>query len=224
MDAKSTDQPNRRRAECGPVLNRRAVLWLGGSALALVGLGFVVRLLPDKDGILRPPGALPEDGFLAHCIKCSRCISVCPLEALSPVLITESVLAAGTPKLDFRTGYCDLCMNCVEVCPTPALEPVDKESVRLGVAEIYRDECIAWVWRGCTRCYDVCPLRAISIDDLKRPTVDAVLCNGCGLCENVCPSGTFRSYSGTEHKAIVVVPLAASGSNKAARRGLLPVE
>jgi len=211
MDGDSARQQQTSAAGRGPVLSRRAALELGGSALALVGLGGIVRLLPSKGGFLRPPGALPEEQFLAQCIKCARCIDVCPLQALSPVLITDSILAAGTPRLTFRQGWCDLCMKCADICPTPALDPADKETIKLGLAEINHDECIAWNWEGCSRCYELCPLQAITMDDNKRPAVDAALCNGCGLCENICPSTTFRRYTGAKHKAIVIVPISPSG-------------
>ena len=130
MDADSTPQQQTNAAGRGPLLSRRAALGLGGSALALVGLGGLVRLLPSQGGFLRPPGALPEEQFLAQCIKCARCIDVCPLEALSPVLITDSILAAGTPKLNFKQGWCDLCMKCADICPTPALDPAVESALR----------------------------------------------------------------------------------------------
>ena len=31
---------------------------------------------------LRPPGALPENDFLATCIRCGRCVDACPANAL----------------------------------------------------------------------------------------------------------------------------------------------
>jgi len=32
--------------------------------------------------ILRPPGALSEDDFLATCIKCGMCVEACPYDTL----------------------------------------------------------------------------------------------------------------------------------------------
>jgi ferredoxin-type protein NapG len=32
--------------------------------------------------ILRPPGALKEDDFLATCIKCGMCVEACPFDTL----------------------------------------------------------------------------------------------------------------------------------------------
>jgi ferredoxin-type protein NapG len=128
---------------------------------------------------------------------------------ITPISLTESVSDGGTPKLDFRLGYCDLCMKCIEVCPTAALEPIKEEAVRLGVAEVDQQRCVAWTWRGCTKCQQVCPLEAIGLDDNQRPIVDASQCNGCGLCVYICPSTSLRSHTSASGRGIVVVPLDA---------------
>jgi len=43
---------------------------------------------------------------------------------------------------------------------------------------------------GCRACVDACPTRAWVIDD-ERLGVDAVRCDGCGLCAPVCPEGAI---------------------------------
>jgi ferredoxin-type protein NapG len=195
-------------------VTRRALLGLGGQALILVALGGFVRLFGDRYNCLRPPGALPAEEFLSRCIKCQKCLEVCPTGAITSVLLTETVLGAGSPQLDFEAGYCDLCMKCIEVCPTGALRPIDKDTARLGVAEVDRESCVAWIWRGCTKCYEECPLDAIVLDDYQRPAVDAAKCNGCGLCEYVCISSAVRSYSRSRGKGIVVLPTTAEGTRE----------
>jgi heterodisulfide reductase subunit A len=46
---------------------------------------------------------------------------------------------------------------------------------------------------GCALCLDVCPYRAISLEDgadgTRRVATDSALCKGCGLCEATCPKG-----------------------------------
>lgn len=201
------DQGNTEETGRKGSLTRRTVIRLGAQVLVLVGLGGLARLLPGRAEVLRPPGALPEWEFLAQCVKCQRCIQICPRAAIWPVLLTDSIAGTGTPRLDFHRGYCDLCMKCTRVCPTRALEPIAKELVRLGLAQVDRTKCVAWVWQGCTRCYAACPWEAIVLDSGQRPTVDASRCNGCGLCEYVCISSSVRSYAGSPGRAIVVVPL-----------------
>jgi len=193
-------------------LTRRVLLGLVAQALVLVGLGGFIHLFNGKGRFLRPPGALPEREFLSRCIKCQKCQEVCPTDAITPVLVTEDIAGVGTPRLAFHQGYCDLCMKCVEICPTGALEPIKKESVRLGVAQVDRQRCVAWVWRGCTRCQQLCPLDAIVLDDNQRPIVESSKCNGCGLCAYICLNTSLRSHTSASGKGIVVVPLDAAGS------------
>jgi ferredoxin-type protein NapG len=189
-------------------LTRRAFLALGGQAAAVVGLGGFIRFLSGKNRFLRPPGGPTEGEFLSLCIKCQKCREVCPTGAIVSVVMTEDVASAGTPRLSFRLGYCSLCLKCILACPTGALRPVEKETVKLGVAEIDKDSCIAWNWRGCTSCYKKCPVEgALTLDNAKRPSVDASKCTGCGLCEYVCPSTSSGRYTRASGKGIVVVPL-----------------
>ena len=197
------------RAPVPPVLNRRAFLQWSGLAALTLGLGGLARWAMREEIFLRPPGARPEVEFLARCLKCQRCIEVCPHNTLAPVLVSESPTEWGTPRLNFRAGYCDLCGQCTTACPSGALLPFDTHTVRLGRAEIRPDQCIAWNWGGCTVCFRQCPLHAVTLDDRQRPIVQADRCNGCGLCENICPSASLRSFTGERGrtKGIVVVAL-----------------
>ena len=174
----------------------------------MVGLGGAVRLAGGRGTVLRPPGALPGAEFLSSCIRCHKCLEVCPTGIITSVLLTEAVLGAGTPRLDFTRGYCELCMKCAEVCTTGALVVADAGSVKLGIAHVDPENCVAWVWGGCTKCYKACPSQAITLDEMQRPVVDVSKCNGCGTCEYVCLSTVVRSYVSTRGKGIVVRPLA----------------
>ncbi len=41
-------------------------------------------------------------------------------------------------------------------------------------------------------CVEVCPVKAISIGDNKRISIDRQKCTGCGLCANVCPTSALK--------------------------------
>jgi len=99
------------------LLTRRAFVGLVGKGAGVVALGGLIRFLEPKQKFLRPPGAVPEEEFLALCIRCLKCQKACPTR-LDPVLLTESVIAAGTPK---RPTTCHLCLQCTYACPTGAL-------------------------------------------------------------------------------------------------------
>jgi len=184
-----------------PNLTRRDFLTSVGGIASLVALGSIARFV-SGDELLRPPGAPDEKSFLACCIRCDRCRSICPTSVIG---IGEGFTAARTPVMNFRIGYCDFCGKCVEVCPTQALRPFDKKTVRIGLAEI-TDRCIAWNSGGCTICVEQCPWQAIVFDGRRRPVIDAAKCNGCGVCENVCPALILRSYLGGTARGIIVHP------------------
>lgn len=138
---------------------------------------------------LRPPGARPEPEFAALCIRCNRCIEVCPYGTLVPAGL-EHGFDAGTPLVEPGRIPCWLCMECPPVCPTGALEPTtEKTEVRMGTAEV--DPGLCYAHRGilCRTCVDECPLgeRAITQNGLLHPVVESG-CVGCGVCVRVCPA------------------------------------
>ena len=185
---------------------RRAVLLAAGQVGALFAVGGLLRLDRRHTAFVRPPGTLGEADFLARCVKCRRCIDVCPQDAVVSVRLAESFAAFDTPRLDFDAGYCDFCMACVVVCPTGALHPVEPEQAALGVAVIDREKCIAWAWGGCTRCFNECPHDAIHLDENQRPIVDEAKCNGCGVCEHVCDRYAKRWDATLSGKGVIVQP------------------
>jgi ferredoxin-type protein NapG len=103
-------------------------------------------------------------------------------------------------------GFCDFCMLCIENCPTGALSSFDPEAEWIGEAVIEPTLCIAFEkMGGCRKCADYCPFKAVTIDDNRYPIVDPSLCNGCGICENICPSSTYRTYKGSNRRGINIV-------------------
>ncbi len=73
--------------------------------------------------MLRPPGALGEDLFLASCIKCGQCLQVCPPQIIKLAGISQG-FGIGTPYITPRKGGCILCsgLPCVLACPTGSLD------------------------------------------------------------------------------------------------------
>ncbi len=151
------------------------------------GAGLLGRWLAPAP--LRPPGALAEDDFAARCIRCGRCIEVCPYRALRPAGARLG-LEAGTPFVSPREAPCHLCMRCPPACPTGALEPLREPGrVRMGLAVVDRDRCYAHLGIVCRSCVDACPLGAAAIrqdEDLRPVVTDG--CAGCGVCEFRCPA------------------------------------
>lgn len=177
-------------------LSRRYVL---GS----LGFGFFSALmiktnpLQTESGLknnrlIRPPGALPEDQFVAICTGCGKCLKVCPNNALQSTLLEAGLAGLYTPRLVPRIGYCEeLCNFCGRVCPTEAIRPTpveEKRLIQMGVAHINKTRCIAWdTDKICLVCNEQCSYQAIVGDEKKRPIIKEEKCTGCGICENKCP-------------------------------------
>ena len=139
--------------------------------------------------MLRPPGALPEQAFLAACIRCQCCRDACPSFAIQ-LAGPGDPAQPDTPFMVPTEHACVLCLQCTEVCPTGALRVVEqKEDVRIGVAVVDKRTCVSHNGTGvCGACHTACPLRNIAITQglHNRPIVHEDHCVGCGLCEEAC--------------------------------------
>lgn len=143
---------------------------------------------PVRRNRLRPPGAIREEVFPGKCIRCGRCVEVCPYRCIRPLDIRHGIFA-GTPLIEVEQIPCYVCMKCVQVCPTGTLKPVHQSQVRMGLAVVDRQRCVSWKNEVlCRTCYNVCPFpeRAIQLVEY-RPVVDERHCTGCGLCVHACP-------------------------------------
>jgi len=151
---------------------------------------------------LRPPGALADRDFSALCIKCGRCVEVCPYNTLKLAAVADGA-PLGTPYFEPRQTPCYLCPDipCKNACPTGALAPglEDVMQSRMGLALIDTEHCLSWQGLRCEICYRVCPLRdkAITVEAQRRgrskhamflPVVHSRDCTGCGICEQACPT------------------------------------
>jgi ferredoxin-type protein NapG len=162
--------------------------------------------------VLRPPGAVSEQDFLAKCTKCGLCVEACPYKAL---LLAEpgDERPVGTPYFRMRENPCRMCRDipCAVSCPTGALAPslvsgsdeqgrprLNINLAEIGLAVIDRETCIAYWGIQCDACYRACPVldKAITVEYTKNertgkhamlaPVVHSAHCTGCGLCEHVC--------------------------------------
>ncbi|HIR02380.1 MAG TPA: 4Fe-4S dicluster domain-containing protein [Candidatus Aveggerthella stercoripullorum] len=205
----------------GGISRRTLCLGVGGAAvmLGLGGLKFV-----GTAPITRPPGGQDDDHLASACIRCQKCVEICPRHCITPAHGETGLLNLRTPTMDFHEDYCDWCREenggeplCVKVCPTQALKlpaGATEENTIIGKAVIDEDTCLAFRLTGCRFCYDACieargeDKKAIELDENNRPHVTADLCNGCGACESVCVSLQNGSISsGARERAIVIRPL-----------------
>jgi MauM/NapG family ferredoxin protein len=183
-------------------------VFVTGAAWLASGL-FVSRMLGTKTRetrLLRPPGVGREEDFLDKCVRCGECMKVCLRSALYPASLQAGLYGLYTPTIVPRLGYCEYnCSLCGQVCPTgaiPKLPLEQKKKAVIGLAVVDKNHCLPYAKKmNCMVCEEHCPIpdKAIRFETvretgyngkdivLKKPYVVDELCNGCGICEYVCP-------------------------------------
>ncbi len=204
-----TFRPSLQLKGTGPLLPERRLL-LGGLAGGLL-LAVPARFRsPEKDTrLLRPPGVQNEDDFLKKCVRCGECMKVCLKNALYPAAYQAGLEGIYTPLVIPRLGYCEYnCTLCGQVCPTgaiPNLPVAAKRREVIGKAVFDKNHCLPFARKiDCIVCEEHCPIpekairsrevQTMGLDGVlktvKEPYVVEEICNGCGICENVCPLET----------------------------------
>jgi len=158
-----------------PDLSRRGFIVAGSGVLlaSLWGVGGLAGAGRDA-GLIRPPGALDEDRFLARCIRCGQCMRICPANIIQPALLEAGVQGLWTPAVDYRLGRSGCqpnCIACGQVCPTAAIRPLSLDEkqglgdfaaqgpIRMGTAFVDRGRCLPWAMdRPCLVCHELCPV------------------------------------------------------------------
>lgn len=157
---------------------------------------------------VRPPGSVHEQMFMALCIRCNRCLEVCPYNSIKRAGLGAKI---GTPFIFPESKACYLCMACCRLCPTGALERDLRvpSQVSMGKAKIDPAVCYSHLFLEhdvlptesmkhigafCNTCYNVCPLQETAIV-LKDNLYPMILngCVGCGICVERCPTRPLRA-------------------------------
>ena len=197
-------------------------LFKSGALMGFGGLlwGSTAKEAAGTELALRPPGAFENDkNFVQACIKCGKCVEVCPYDTLE-LSTPGDGKSVGTPYFIPREIPCYMCTDipCTNNCPSGALdmerlqkgnEPASINNSQMGLAVIHKESCIAFWGIQCDACYRACPLidKALTIERKINertnkhayllPIVDSDYCTGCGICEHVCV---------VEESAIIVLP------------------
>ena len=98
-------------------------------------------------------------------------IDNCPTEVIS--------YDEGRDTLVVDQEHCIRCRQC-EIASDGAFEVVQPWQ---GSVELHRERCV----EGCFACADICPTRALHIDDDGELVLADYYCIKCGACMQVCP-------------------------------------
>jgi ferredoxin len=158
-----------------PDLSRRGFIVAGSGLLvaSMWGVGGLAGAGRDAS-LIRPPGSLDEDRFLARCIRCGQCMRVCPANIIHPALLEAGIQGLWTPAINYRlsrSGCQPNCIACGQVCPTAAIRPFSLDEkqglgefaaqgpIRMGTAFVDRGRCLPWAMdRPCLVCHELCPV------------------------------------------------------------------
>ena len=172
-----------------PNLSRRGFI-VAGSGLLLASLWEVggVGGANRDASLIRPPGALDEERFLARCIRCGQCMRICPGNIIQPALLEAGLQGLWTPAINYRMGRSGCqpnCIACGQVCPTAAIRPLSLDEkhglgefaaqgpIRLGTAFVDRGRCLPWAMdRPCLVCQELCPVSPKAI--FTRTTFETI--------------------------------------------------
>lgn len=192
-----------------PFLPERRLLLGGLAGGVFLALPARFRRSDPSSRLLRPPGVRSEDDFIKKCVRCGECMKVCLKNALYPATFQAGLEGIYTPQLVPRMGYCEFnCTLCGQVCPTGAIPSLPVEAKRrevIGKAVFDKNHCLPFARKtDCIVCEEHCPIpekairsrevRTMGLDGIiktiKEPYLVEEICNGCGICENVCPLET----------------------------------
>lgn len=159
----------------------------------------VVKEMDDKAEAeavhwIRPPYALAELEFLLSCTRCGDCVNACPHQVIFLLEARLGAKVVNTPALDLLNKACHLCVDwpCVAACEPHALKLPDVEEdaalplPQLAIATIDTRACLPYSGPECGACQGSCPIPGALAWSQEKPTIDAALCVGCGLCREAC--------------------------------------
>lgn len=122
--------------------------------------------------------------------KCSptcglACKENCPAEAVSIEVEEKDGKIIKILSVDVDRNKCIYCGRCEYACPQKAI--LVTKPFR-GLLQVDVKRCP----KGCQACVDVCPSKALSLDEKGNIRVEEQFCIYCGACGEVCPEKAIK--------------------------------
>lgn len=92
-----------------------------------------------------------------------------------------SVISYDEKRDTMRVDF-DNCIHCRQ-CEIASKGAFEVRQAWVGSVELHRERCV----EGCLACADICPTRALHIDDSGELVLADYYCIKCGACMEVCP-------------------------------------
>jgi 4Fe-4S ferredoxin len=155
---------------------------------------------PLLEGELFPVPARGIEIDITQCeVRCRlKCQEACPVEAIK---VSVESMPEGRERItgvEVDEATCLYCKRCQVACP---LNLIQVRKPLNGTIKIRGELCP----ENCQICVDVCPSRAIELDNKGKPMELPEFCIFCTACERVCPEGAIEleisGLSGSEAKS-----------------------
>jgi NAD-dependent dihydropyrimidine dehydrogenase PreA subunit len=158
----------------GPAVSRRGFIEASAAGV-LCAAG--VSEWSDSSEVLRPPGSVDEKRFLQLCVRCGKCMKVCPGPVLHPAGLETGINALWTPvAVPTWAGCHQECNFCGHVCPTGAILPLAieaKKQTSMGLAIIDTQTCRPYAGEeDCQLCYEECQAAGYEAIEMREIELD----------------------------------------------------
>ena len=159
------------------------------------------------------------------CTLCGKCLGVCPTHAIN---LEPGVLRVSAGQVIVEDK--DLTPDRLGIY---LIGKQDDTSIITGVVSLFEgvekprylnydlSECASFSRgvSGCTLCY--CPHDAISRDSEGKLGIDEILCEGCGLCQALCPISCIKLNVFSNERILSSIDTLLTGASELKRRIIL---